>query len=104
MFGVPQMGLQSNCANLISMDHQSSLLESQALFHIAQFGAMMRGGLWRKKFISVGLFKYVEFWKQDIDQNTTYAMKMAPYDAPPHPLKNSNASSKMKTLEEGIEV
>jgi hypothetical protein len=32
-----------------------------------------------KKFISVALSKYVEFWKQGIDQNTTYAMKMASY-------------------------
>ncbi len=33
----------------------------------------------KKKFISVGLSKYVEFWKQGIDQNTTYVMKMASY-------------------------
>jgi hypothetical protein len=33
----------------------------------------------KEKFISVGLSKYVEFWKQDIDQNTTYAMKMVMY-------------------------
>jgi hypothetical protein len=33
----------------------------------------------KKKFISVGLSKYVEFWKQGIDQNATYAIKMAPY-------------------------
>ncbi len=32
-----------------------------------------------KRFINVGLFKYVEFWKQGIEQNTTYAMKMNPY-------------------------
>ncbi len=33
----------------------------------------------REKFISAGLSKYVEFWKQGIEQNTTYAMKMNPY-------------------------
>ncbi len=33
----------------------------------------------KKKFISVGLSKYVEFWKQGIDQNATCAIKMAPY-------------------------
>ncbi len=49
MFGVRQMGLQSNCGNIIWMDHQSYLLKSQALFHIAQLGAMMCWGLWRKK-------------------------------------------------------
>jgi hypothetical protein len=32
-----------------------------------------------EKFINVGLSKYVEFWKQGIDQNTTYVMKMALY-------------------------
>jgi hypothetical protein len=57
------------------MDHQSYLLKSQTLFHITQFGAMMHWGLQRKKNSS----KYVEFWKQCIDQDATYAMKMAPY-------------------------
>jgi hypothetical protein len=33
----------------------------------------------KEKFISVGLSKYVEFWKQNIDQNTTYVMKMTLY-------------------------
>ncbi len=33
----------------------------------------------KEKFISVGLSKYVEFWKQNIDQDTTYAMKMVLY-------------------------
>jgi hypothetical protein len=33
----------------------------------------------REKFINVGLFKYVEFWKQFIEQSTTYGMKMNPY-------------------------
>ncbi len=33
----------------------------------------------KEKFISVGLSKYLEFWKQRIDQNTTYVMKMASY-------------------------
>ncbi len=34
---------------LIPMDLQSCLLESQALFHITQFGTMMHWGLWRGK-------------------------------------------------------
>jgi hypothetical protein len=29
----------------------------------------------RKKFINVGLSKYVEFWKQGIEQNATYEDK-----------------------------
>jgi len=33
----------------------------------------------KEKFINVGLSKYVESWKYGIDQNTTYAMKMASY-------------------------
>jgi hypothetical protein len=33
----------------------------------------------KEKFISDGLSKYVEFWKQRIDQNTTYVMKIALY-------------------------
>jgi hypothetical protein len=33
----------------------------------------------REKFINARLSKYVEFWKQCIDQNTTYAMKMNLY-------------------------
>jgi hypothetical protein len=33
----------------------------------------------KEKFINVGLSKYVGFWKQGIDQNTTYAMKMVLY-------------------------
>jgi hypothetical protein len=33
----------------------------------------------REKFISVGLSKYVEFWKQFSEQITTYAMKMSLY-------------------------
>jgi len=33
----------------------------------------------KEKFINVGLSRYVEFWKQGIDQNATYVMKMAPY-------------------------
>jgi hypothetical protein len=30
----------------------------------------------KEKFISARLFKYMEFWKQGIEQSTTYAMKM----------------------------
>jgi hypothetical protein len=33
----------------------------------------------KKKFINAAQSKYVEFWKQGIDQNTTYAMMMASY-------------------------
>jgi hypothetical protein len=33
----------------------------------------------REKFISVGLFKYVEFWKQFIEQSVTYVIKTSPY-------------------------
>ncbi len=33
----------------------------------------------KEKFINVGLFKYVEFWKQFIERITTYAMKMSLY-------------------------
>ncbi len=33
----------------------------------------------KKKFISAALSKHVAFWKQGIDQNTTYAMKMVLY-------------------------
>jgi hypothetical protein len=33
----------------------------------------------KEKFINVGLSKYVEFWKQGIYQNASYAMKMDPY-------------------------
>jgi hypothetical protein len=33
----------------------------------------------RQKFISVGLSKYVDFWKVGIAQNVTYEMKMKPY-------------------------
>jgi hypothetical protein len=38
MFKIQHMGLQLDCGNVIWMDHQNYLLESQALFHIAQFG------------------------------------------------------------------
>jgi hypothetical protein len=31
----------------------------------------------KDKFIDVGLFKYMEFWKQGIEQNATYAMKIS---------------------------
>jgi hypothetical protein len=30
-------------------------------------------------FISARLSKYMEFWKQGMEQNITYAMKMNPY-------------------------
>jgi hypothetical protein len=44
------------------MDLQSCLLGFLALFHIAQFGAMMHWCQWkREKFINAGLSKYVEF-------------------------------------------
>jgi hypothetical protein len=33
----------------------------------------------REKLINARLFKYVEFWKQCIEQNATYAMKMSMY-------------------------
>jgi hypothetical protein len=33
----------------------------------------------REKFISVKLSKYVEFWKQGMEQSITYVMKMNPY-------------------------
>ncbi len=33
----------------------------------------------KEKFISVGLSKYVDFWKVGIVQNLTYEMKMKPY-------------------------
>jgi hypothetical protein len=33
----------------------------------------------REKFISVGLSKYVDFWKVGITQSSTYDMKMKPY-------------------------
>jgi hypothetical protein len=33
----------------------------------------------REKFINVELSKYMEFWKQSIEQNATYKMKMIPY-------------------------
>ncbi len=33
----------------------------------------------RQKFISVGLSKYMDFWKVGIAQNVTYEMKMKPY-------------------------
>jgi hypothetical protein len=33
----------------------------------------------REKFISVELSKCMEFWKQSIEQNATYKMKMIPY-------------------------
>jgi hypothetical protein len=33
----------------------------------------------RETFISAGLFKHVEFWKQGIEQSATYAMKMNMY-------------------------
>jgi hypothetical protein len=36
--------------------------------------------IWEKKnSINARLSKYVEFWKQGIDQKSTYAMKMASY-------------------------
>jgi hypothetical protein len=38
----PQTSLQSNYGRLIPIDLQSYILKSQTLFHIAQFGAMMR--------------------------------------------------------------
>jgi hypothetical protein len=33
----------------------------------------------REKIINVGLSKYVEFWKQGMEQSATYPMKMSPY-------------------------
>jgi hypothetical protein len=33
----------------------------------------------REKFINAGLSKYVEFWKQGMEQSATYAMKMNLY-------------------------
>ncbi len=33
----------------------------------------------KEKFISAGLSKYVKFWKQGIEQSTTYAMNMSLY-------------------------
>jgi hypothetical protein len=33
----------------------------------------------RENFINARLSKYVEFWKQGIEQSTTYPMKMTPY-------------------------
>jgi len=33
----------------------------------------------RKKFINVGLSKYVDFWKVEITQSLTYEMKMKSY-------------------------
>jgi hypothetical protein len=33
----------------------------------------------KEKFINVGLSKYVEFWKQGIEQNAFFPMKMALY-------------------------
>ncbi len=33
----------------------------------------------KKKFINVKLFKCLEFWKQSIEQNATYVMKMNSY-------------------------
>jgi hypothetical protein len=33
----------------------------------------------REKFISLGLFKYVDFWKVGIVESSTYEMKMEPY-------------------------
>jgi hypothetical protein len=33
----------------------------------------------KEKFINVRLSKYVEFWKQGIEQNVIYAMKMILY-------------------------
>ncbi len=33
----------------------------------------------KKKFINAKLFKYLEFWKQGIEQNATYVMKMSLY-------------------------
>ncbi len=33
----------------------------------------------KEKFINAKLFKYVEFWKQGIEQSVIYAMKMILY-------------------------
>jgi hypothetical protein len=33
----------------------------------------------KEKFISFGLYKYVDFWKVGIAQSSTYEMKMKPY-------------------------
>ncbi len=33
----------------------------------------------REKFINVGLFKYVEFWKQGSEQSVACVMKISPY-------------------------
>ncbi len=33
----------------------------------------------REIFINAGLSKYMEFWKQGMEQSTTYAMNMSPY-------------------------
>jgi len=61
------------------MDFQSCLLGFTTLFHTAQWGHDAMRSVEREKFINVGLFKYMEFWKQGIEQNATYVMKINPY-------------------------
>jgi hypothetical protein len=43
------MGFRLDYGKLIQTIHQSCLLEFQALFYTAQFGAMMHQGQWREK-------------------------------------------------------
>ncbi len=52
--------LQSNYGKLMPMDFQSYLLRSLIMFHIAQFGAMMRWGWWRMR--SLSMLDYPNMW------------------------------------------
>lgn len=79
LFGVPLMLLQLDYGKLIQLGHQSCIPKCPTLFHSTQFGAMMPRSMERKKIISVGLSKYIDFWKVGITQSSTYDMKMKPY-------------------------
>ncbi len=60
VFGVLGRGLQSNYRKLMRMDLQSCLLGSLTLFHITQFGVMMRWGWWGGK--SLSMLDYPNTW------------------------------------------
>jgi hypothetical protein len=70
------MGFWLDYGKLIETSHQSCLLEFQALFYTAQFGNDTSRLVERKKFISFGLSKYVDFWNVGIAQRSTHEMKM----------------------------
>ncbi len=80
MFVVPWMGLQSNYGKLIPMDHQSVPIIILSLVpYCPILGHDTFKFVEREKFINVELSKYMDFWKQSIEQNATYKMKMIPY-------------------------